>query len=255
MPKTFIMAKLKSLIKIEGTLDDLTFYKGKEGYLVRAKGGVNANRIKNDPAFARTRENGSEFGHIATSGKQLRRAIISLLGDVKDSTVTARLTQTMALVKNADTTSNRGERQVRIGLGTPEGKLALKGFDFNKDAVLSSILLLDYNLNPATGEVAITDFIPMQHLGYPEGSTHVSLTSGFLKLDFDTNEKSLELSPVVNLPIDGNTSNINLLPNAVPTGTGYAFYFLKTAFYQELNGKQYLLKNGAYNALKLIEVL
>ncbi len=33
------MAKLKSIIKIEGTLDDLTF-KGKEGYLVKTKGGV-----------------------------------------------------------------------------------------------------------------------------------------------------------------------------------------------------------------------
>ncbi len=49
------MAKLKSLIKIEGTLDDLTFYKGKEGFLVRSKGGVSKKRINNDPAFARTR--------------------------------------------------------------------------------------------------------------------------------------------------------------------------------------------------------
>ena len=78
------MAKLRSLIKVEGTLDDLTFYKGKEGYLVRTKGGVSANRIKSDPAFARTRENGSEFGHCATSGKILRRAVINLIADAKD---------------------------------------------------------------------------------------------------------------------------------------------------------------------------
>ena len=46
------MAKLKSFIKIEGTLDDLTFYKGKQGYLVKTKSGVSANRIKNAPSFA-----------------------------------------------------------------------------------------------------------------------------------------------------------------------------------------------------------
>ncbi len=32
------MAKLKSLIKIEGTLDELTFYKTQDGNLVRQKG-------------------------------------------------------------------------------------------------------------------------------------------------------------------------------------------------------------------------
>ena len=249
------MAKLKSLIKIEGTLDDLTFYKGKEGYLVRTKGGVNASRIKNDPAFARTRENGSEFGHSATSGKQLRRAMINVLADAKDSGVTARLTQVMSRVKNADITSVRGERKVSIGLTTPEGKLALNGFDFNKNAILSSVLLNDFTLTPATGEVVITDFTPNQNLGYPEGATHVSLTAGFLNLDFTADTKDMQLSPVVNLPINGVTSTVTLTPQAAPSGTGNAFYFLKVAFFQEVNSVQYPLNNGAYNALKLVEVL
>lgn len=59
------MAKLNSFIKIEGTLDNLTFYRGKDGYLVRTKGGISKSRIKNDPEFIRTRENGVEFGNIA----------------------------------------------------------------------------------------------------------------------------------------------------------------------------------------------
>ena len=61
------MAKLKGIIKLEGTLDNLTFYKAKEGYLVKTKGGVSKERIQNDPAFERTRENGSEFGSSAFS--------------------------------------------------------------------------------------------------------------------------------------------------------------------------------------------
>ena len=54
---------------MEGTMEDLTFYKGTDGYLVRTRGGVSRNRILNDPAFARTRENGMEFGSITGSGK------------------------------------------------------------------------------------------------------------------------------------------------------------------------------------------
>lgn len=191
-----IMAKLKSFIKIEGTLDDLTFYKGKEGYLVKTKSSISANRIKNDPAFIRTRENGAEFGHAATSGKQLRRAILNLLTDAKDDLVTPRLTQVMTRVKDADTTSPRGERNVATGLTTVAGRLALNGFNFNVNAILSSVLLTDFTLNTATGEVDIPDFVPNQNLTYPEGATHVSLEAGFLNLDFTTNIKDLQLSPI-----------------------------------------------------------
>ncbi|MBT8260767.1 MAG: hypothetical protein KJN82_05595 [Bacteroidia bacterium] len=249
------MAKLKSLIKIEGTLDDLTFYKGKEGYLVKTKGGISSNRIKNDPAFIRTRENGAEFGHSAKSGKQLRRAILDLIVDAKDNRVTSRLTQAMSRTKNEDTTSARGERKVAIGLATPEGKLVLKGFEFNDRAFLSNVLISDYTLDTTTGEVQISDFTPNMDLNAPDGATHVSFRSGFLNLDFTTEEKELQLSPELNLSIDDSTTTVTLTPLAVPTGTGFAFYFLKTAFFQEINSVQYPLNNGAFNALKLIEVL
>jgi hypothetical protein len=249
------MAKLKSIIKIEGTLDDLTFYKGKEGYLVKTKGGVSANRIKNDPSFARTRENGTEFGNAATSGKDLRRAILDLLIDAKDDRVTSRLTQTMSKVKNADTTSPRGERNVSVGIATPQGKLDLIGFNFNSDAILSSVLLTDFTLNTTTGEVEIIDFVPTQNLSKPEGATHVSFTAGFLNLDFGTTEHDLITSPVVNVPIDSVVSTVTLTPASVPAGTGNAFYFLKVAFFQEVNSVQYALNNGAYNALQLLDVI
>ena len=45
------MAKLNGILKIEGTLQDMTFYKSQDGHLVRTKGGVSGQRIANDPAF------------------------------------------------------------------------------------------------------------------------------------------------------------------------------------------------------------
>jgi hypothetical protein len=56
------MAKQEGTFKINGTIGDLTFYKSSGQYLVRQKGGVSGDRIKNDPNFARTRENNNEFG-------------------------------------------------------------------------------------------------------------------------------------------------------------------------------------------------
>ena len=63
------MARQKGVIKLEGRIGDLSFYKSGGDYLARAKGGVDGDRIKNDPAFARTRENGEEFGRAGKASK------------------------------------------------------------------------------------------------------------------------------------------------------------------------------------------
>jgi hypothetical protein len=42
------MAKQKGILKVTGTLDDLSFFKEKDGILVKTKGGISKNRIKND---------------------------------------------------------------------------------------------------------------------------------------------------------------------------------------------------------------
>lgn len=81
------MARQTGIIKLKGTLGDISFYKSSDGHLARTKGGVDANRIANDPAFQRTRENGSEFGRAGKGGKVIRNAIRVLLQNAKDKRV------------------------------------------------------------------------------------------------------------------------------------------------------------------------
>lgn len=50
------MAQEKSILKLKGMLDGMSFYKNQEGYHVRAKGGIEKERIMNDANFERTRE-------------------------------------------------------------------------------------------------------------------------------------------------------------------------------------------------------
>jgi hypothetical protein len=248
------MAKLKGIIKLEGTLDNLTFYKGKEGYLVKTKGGVSKERIKNDPAFERTRENGSEFGRSASSGKLLRTSVRNLMIRAKDNRVSSRVTQKMTQIKNFDTTSIRGQRNVATGLTTTEGKALLKGLNFNNRALLSSVLFAPFNIDTATGEITISNLTPTNDIAYPNGATHVSLSSAFLKLDFDTNDNAIEYSPIINLPINSTSATQTLTPAGVPTGTGNDIFVLLVEFFQDINGVQYPLKNGAFNVLNIVEV-
>ena len=123
------MARQKGIIKLKGKIGDISFYKTQDGHLAREKGGVDAARIANDPAFVRTRENGAEFGSSASSGKLLRGALRPMLMTASDNRITARLTKIMTDVKNLDVTSVRGKRAVGIAIALAPAKALLKGLD------------------------------------------------------------------------------------------------------------------------------
>ena len=117
------MARQKGIIKLKGTIGDITFYKTQDGHLAREKGGIDASRIASDPAFQRTRENGSEFGRAGKAGKLLRTAFRPLLLNSADGRMVSRLTQAMVKVIQADTVSERGLRNVIDG----EAEITISG--------------------------------------------------------------------------------------------------------------------------------
>jgi len=248
------MARLKGLLKIEGTLDELTFYKSQDGHLVKTKGGVSANRIASDPNFQRTRENNSEFGSMAQAGKLLRNVVRTLMMTASDGRVTARLTQLMSIIKNLDTTSIRGSRSVGVGIADPLALAQLKNFNFNISAILSSILYKPYVVTPATGVIDITGLVPVNDIAFPSGATHLSIRGAFAVIDFANNTSEIEYTNVENLPIDGTVTTVTLTPAGVPAGAGTKMYFLAIEFFQEVNGVQYSMKNGSYNSLSIVEV-
>ena len=248
------MASQTGLIKIKGTLDNVNFYKTKDGDLARMKTSVDADRIKNDPAYIRTRENNAEFGNSASAGKMMRDAVRSMALNAADGRVTSRLTKTMSQIKNLDATSVRGERNVAEGVQDPNALLLIKGFDFNKEALLNTILYNPFSVDTNSGEIIIEDLTPQVDIVWPQGATHISFTAGFAGVDFSNGDKDLEISNTVNLPIDMVMSTVTLTPGAAPAVAGVNLYLLKIEFFQEVNGVQYTLKNDAYNALKVVEV-
>lgn len=248
------MARQSGLIKIKGTLDNVSFYKTKDGHLARMKTSVDAKRIASDPAFERTRENNQEFANSATSGKLMRDALRPMALNASDSRVTSRLTQIMSKIKNMDATSARGMRNVPVGLQDPNAVLLLKGFEFNKNALLSAILFKPLAIDTNTGEVTIANLVPQMDIVWPQGATHVSFTSGFAGVDFLDGDKELQMSNTVNLPLNGASANVVLTPAGTPAVPGIKMVLVKIEFFQEINGVQYTLKNGAYNALRVSEV-
>lgn len=248
------MAKQKGILKIEGTMGGMTFYKKDGQFLVKEKSSISADKIANDPNFARTRENNTEFGLAGSTGKFLRDALRSLMLDASDTYVTSRVTQLMKNELNLDTASIRGSRQPSIGLATPEGRTLLNGFNFNANSVLSSVLYKAYAVDLATGVITINNLVPQKDIAFPSGATHFSINGGMADIDFVNGISDLQITNEENLPIDLTSNAIVLTPVALPVGTGIKVYLLKVEFFQLMNGIQYPLKNGSYNSLAIVAV-
>lgn len=248
------MAKARGILKIRGTLDDLTFYKMKGEHYVRRKSGVSKKRIKKEAVFARTRENNSEFSSCAMAGRRLRTALGPLLFKPKDSRLTSRLLQTLCKIKALDQVSMRGKRTVAKGISGVAGKLLLTGFDFNDASPLGRILRVPYVLEEAEGTVTLADFIPSRHLAYPKAATHVSLQLAQLSLDFELGTHKLVLSLPQQLPMQQSAGTVVLSTAAITEPLGITLFLFSVSFYQEVNGIHYSLKNGDYSALQIIGI-
>jgi hypothetical protein len=249
------MAKFEGIFEINGTIQGMTFFKSKDGLLIRKKGGVSKKRIKTDPAFQRTRENGEEFGHCAKMGQLMRKAVSGLISLAKDFRVSSRVAQTMSAVKNQDLTSVRGSRKVSIGIQTALGKQALRGFEFNLNSAFDSVFRSQYVLDVVTGEVSIADFNPSANLSIPQGATHATFSVAVAQVDFDLLTYAATYSAKENFSLQPASLSLVMAPLDMPVGTGTVFYYFLIEFFQDLNGVQYPLKNNTHNVLYLMEVV
>lgn len=248
------MAKQKGIIKLDGTIGDITFYKTADGFLAKENSPVNADRIATDPAFQRTRENNSEFGRAGKASKVLRNAIRSLLLKAKDAKVTGRLTAEMMKVIKADATSTRGMRNMIDG----EVEL-LEGFDFNINAKLGTTVYAPYTntINRVTGllTVAIPSFIPAERIVVPAGTTHFNIVSMGAEVDFENESFITDSKETGVLPWNNAaTAALNLANAVTAASTHPLFLLLGIQFYQQVNGVNYPLKDGSFNALSLVKI-
>ncbi|WP_075604091.1 hypothetical protein [Saccharicrinis aurantiacus] len=248
------MARQKGIIKLEGRVGDLSFYKSDGQYLARTKGGVDADRIKNDPAFVRTRENGAEFGRAGKASKLLRNVFKAPLAVASDKKVASRLTTQMLKVAQSDSSNIRGERTVTKGdLGL------LLGFEFNVNTSLEDIMKVSsaVSFDRATGAATVsTDFTnPKLELAEIEGADVARMTIGVAVVDFESAEFEVNVAQSDAIDItskDALTSSVSA--NISADSTLPVFIVLGIEYYQKVNDELYLINSQDSRALTIVGV-
>ncbi|MEN6456945.1 MAG: hypothetical protein ABFD10_22040 [Prolixibacteraceae bacterium] len=248
------MAKQEGLVKFRGTIEDVSFYKTKRGYLARKHGGIEKGRIESDPVFQRTRENGAEFGRAGIAGQILRKAFKSLLEKNADREVVSRLTKEMMKVVHSDKASRRGERNVS------DGDLSLlQGFEFNLNAQMNTVLFVPYRASidrsTGEGEVTIPALVPEGDIELPQGATHYKFISAGAEIDFVSGDFKMVRSMSPEIEIGPEEQPAVTLTNALPAASTLPlFLVLGIEFYQQVNGVFYPLKGESHNSLTLVSV-
>lgn len=248
------MAKQKGIFKVRGTLGDASFYKSRDGYLVREKSSLDGKRILHDPAFARTRENNAEFARAAQSGKLIRQAFRLLLMSARDARMVSRLTRELMICLRMDENHSRGERIPDDYIGR------LEGFDFNINGKLSTTVYVPYSVtaDQATGNAAINmeAYSATATIVAPEGTTHYQLRAAAATIDFQASAFEVQAAEDAVLPFDATPQEAKTLTmQLTASSTACLLVAFGITFSQEVNGEYYPLKNGAFNALSLVSVL
>ncbi len=254
------MARQTGLIKLSGTLDDITFYegKGKAGKteaLAKTKSGVSAERIANDPAFVRTRENNSEFGRTASMAKAIRLAFNRFSKGTQ-----AELVRRLRALLELDAVSGRGLRNFEA---LTEAQFnALVGFQFNPQSKYSEVVLgsrIDFSpTSPATNpSVTYNEGI----LNPPQGATHFATVLVVSVLDLATGDVLQVSSPSPPVPPALIPANLRFPTQSTaasitaPVAGQLVLISAGVAFYQMVNGNLYDLNNDAKRPFELVRII
>jgi hypothetical protein len=135
----------------------------------------------------------------------------------------------------------------------------LQGFEFNIKGKLGTTLYAPYTSEidrvAGTLEVTIPAFVPINMIAAPAGSTHFKIISAGAEVDFENETFTVDANESAIIAWDATaTTQLTLTNNVAANSTKPLFLVLGIEFFQEVNGTKYSLKNGAFNALALVQV-
>ncbi|WP_281297013.1 hypothetical protein [Flavobacterium limnophilum] len=244
------MAKIKSIIKLKGTIGGINFYQlNGETIGRKAGGGFNGDAIKTKDSMVRVRENGSEFKGCMQSVQFFKKGLQPFLCRFKDGTLHQRLVSLFTKLKNLDLVSARGSRTVFGGLQSTAGQDLLKSYLLTSGSRLDGVLHQKVLFDWGTG-FSIPDF-EGKRVSFPAGATHLSLQVGYLTLDFENQASTFGCSDTVYLsPTDVGT--VVLPAPALADAEGVPIGVVFAQFVQEMNGAFYPLKNENSVVLEVV---
>lgn len=264
------MSKQTGLLRMTGKIGGVSFYRSGGVDLARVANGPSKEKIANDPAFRRTRENNAEFGGCATVVKALRLAIGEAKISKADAGLVARMVKLFKEI-NLNGAGARGQRSIDL----ISNAVLLQNFEFNTRTSFTSVFNAPYSIltTAARDEATITvsSFLPSSFVNAPSGATHFRIFAVLCTLSdyiFDaTTGRYTATDPTIdmlNVEVDSAVTDLStttpvtftlnpVLPGSpTMTATTAAVLCIGCEFFQHVGTIDYLLAQG--DCMRVIKV-
>ena len=247
------MAKQTGNMPVIGTMNNMTYFKSKDGIMVKMKSAISKDKFKTKN-FEITFRNNLEFGLAGKAGKTLRYAIANVIGDCKDGRLASRLLTLMLKIAKTDTTSVHGERNVAKGQVE-----MLEGFDFNINSPLPLHFTAPYiaGADRVTGKLTldIPAFNPANMLLVPDGATHFKMIATGSEVDFPNDNFVSQSFETALQPVGAAASTpVSAVLQVTANSTLPLFIFLGVQYFLEVNGAQTPIRSSDANSMGIVKL-
>lgn len=250
------MPKVTGPIQIEGTFDDLTFYRDQDGTnLVKrtGRGAVSPHEFRTSPKYEKVRNHGQEFGRVGKIAVIFRRLAHAFNERAKDYSYPGRVTKLLLEILQEDTQHTEGSRTLACGMLEPDVAGYLEGFEGNKFRPLAKVLWAPWQWNTQLHQLEILGFEPGEHLNWPEEATHVEIGVARSRWDFENRNFTTQYSEEVLLAKTESIQDV-LLPVAEPEGKGWELCYIFVGFHIKERKRMKPLKR-IHNTVSLFKVV
>ena len=239
------MAKNTSVLTLRGRVGNLVF---------SSNGSVSQAPSSRPATAARTLENMAEFGSATIAAKLLNDAFRPYIREARDRFSFGRLSSLMSSIIKKDLVNPRGQRGI-----LDDELIDLKGFEFNKQAGLSSTLYaaVSTSLVRATGvaKVSVAAHSALDAIAAPTGATHYKLVGVAVEIDFSTGETIVKSDSTAELSVTNSAVALtDLEVDVTANSTKTVIFGLGVKFYQSVNTEFYPLQGSDFNSFQLVDV-
>lgn len=212
-------------------------------------------KLKQDPNLCRVRENNTEFAAAAFAGSLIRnafRAQTNVITIASRSSV-GNLQKRLIEVMQSDPVSERGKRTIANGDFS-----LMKNFQFNNEALLHKIFYAHFKAStdrPAGKlSIHIPGFVPALSMTAPAATTHFQIVTAAAEFNFHKKEFHRSETRSDELPLNLMKTEPITLEISISKPSTLAFiHVLAIEFYQEVNGRMYILRENTKSAIGVIQ--
>jgi hypothetical protein len=249
------MARLKGLLKLEGSVDNLIFYQLNGVLVARSKPSISKSALKKSKKYRSMRANAAEMGEASKSGKLFRNACGEFYLNGSERLAYQRVTKLMKAIQRLDQSALRGKRTVDGGMKHAKAMNLFMEFQFNKNLPTDALLANSIEVVDDAYKIKIRNLLPKRDLTWPEGATHCILKSGLVKLDFKSRKHSMAKSEECVLALKEKSRNIELtITDHLENIEGVSFHLLGITYWQEMNGNMHQLMDDHFRLMRIVGI-